>query len=100
EWIVSDDRYNDVIAYKRMDRAGNETVVVINFAGIEHANYRLGLDCGKYKVVLNSDMRKFGGEEKFTKRVFNTVKKGAHGKDYSIIVSLNKFSGLYLQRIK
>ena len=100
EWIVSDDRYNDVIAYKRMDRAGNETVIVINFAGVEHTNYRLGLDSGKYKVVLNSDMRKFGGEEKFTKRVFNTVKKGAHGKDYSIIVSLNKFSGLYLQRIK
>ncbi len=100
EWIVSDDRDNNVIAYKRMDGNGNETVVIINFSGIERIDYRISLKPGKYKVILNSDHKKFGGEGKYCKRVYNTVKKGMNGKGYSITVNLNKFSGLYLQKIK
>ena len=100
EWIVSDDREGNVIAYKRMDGNGGETVVIINFSGIERRDYRIGVNEGKYKVILNTDMKRFGGEEKFTGRVFNTVKKGSHGKKYSISVDLNKFSALYLQKIK
>ena len=77
-----------------------QTVVIINFSGADRLNYRIGVDEGKYKVLLNTDMRKFGGEEKFTKRVFNTVRKGANGKSYSIEVDLNRFNAIYLQKIK
>ena len=101
EWIVSDDRDNNVIAYKRMDGEGGEVVAIINFSGVERENYRVGVGAGKYKVVLNTDLKKFGGEEKFgNKRIYNTSRKGAHGKENSVTVSLNKFSALYLQKIK
>ncbi len=100
EWIDSDDRDNNVIAFKRMDREGGETLVVINFSGVARENYRIGADEGKYKVILNTDLKRFGGEEKFTKRVYRTVKKPMHGKEHSIPVNLNSFSGLYLQKIK
>jgi 1,4-alpha-glucan branching enzyme len=100
EWINSDDRDNNVIAYKRMDHSGAEIVVVINFSGTERENYRLGVDGSKYKVVINSDLSKYGGEEKYVKRVYNASKKGANGKDKSICVSLGRFSGMYLQRIR
>lgn len=100
EWIVSDDRNANFIAFKRMDKSGNEIVVAINFSGSQHINYRIGVNEGKYKVLMNTDLKKFGGEEKFTKRIFNTSKKPAHGKQHSIDISLNRFSALYLQKIK
>jgi len=100
EWIISDDRDNNVIAFKRRDKSGNEVVVMINFSGAVREDYRIGLDAGKYKILLSTDSAKFGGEDKYPQRVFNTVKKGAHGKDTSISVSLNRFSGIYLQKIK
>ena len=100
EWIVSDDRDNNFIAFKRMDRDGGEVVVVLNFSGVERLNYRLGVNEGKYKVLLSSDAKRFGGEEKFTQRVFNSVKKSANGKASSITLNINKFSGIYLQKIK
>ena len=83
-----------------MDRDGNEVVVVINFSGVEREEYRIGVDGDKYKIVLNSDSLKFGGEERFSKRVFSTSRKGAHGKSKSIQISLNRFSGVFLQRIR
>lgn len=98
EWIVSDDRDNNVIAYNRKDGDGNVITVIINFSGVPRLGYRIGLDEGKYKVILNTDLPRFGGEGKTVKRVYNTVKKGSNGKKYSVSVDLNKFSALYLQR--
>ncbi|MCI5838728.1 MAG: 1,4-alpha-glucan branching protein GlgB [Christensenellaceae bacterium] len=98
EWIVSDDRDNNVIAYSRKDGNGNVITVIINFSGIARNGYRIGVDEGKYKVILNTDLTRFGGEGKNAKRVYNTVKKGSHGKTHSICVDLNKFSALYLQK--
>ncbi len=100
EWIVSDDRDNNMLAYKRMDTSGGETIAIINFSGVKREDYRIGLPEGKYKVILNTDLKKYGGEELYTKRVYNTVKKGAHGQTHSIVININKFSALYLQKIK
>ena len=79
---------------------GGKSTVIINFSGTERASYRIGVDEGKYKVIFSSDSVKFGGEDKFTKRVFNHSKKGANGKPCSIVVDMNRFSSMILQKIR
>ena len=83
----------------RKDRAGNEYLVVINFAGAKADGYRLGVPKGKYKIVFNTDSPKFGGAGEMTKRIFNTERKHSHGKEYSIKIELPKLTCVYLQKI-
>ena len=58
-------------------------------------HYYLGVDNGKYKLLINSDDIKFGGRGKITKKVYKTTKKSAHGKDNSILIKLPALSGAY-----
>ncbi|GIJ00127.1 1,4-alpha-glucan branching enzyme GlgB [Sediminihabitans luteus] len=62
EWLASDDADHNVLAYVRRDRAGTEVAVVVNFAGVPHEGYRLGLPArGRWREVLNSDAEVYGG---------------------------------------
>ncbi len=47
EWIASDDAGHNVISYLRRDDAGNVVVVVVNFSGVPHEDYRLPLPRGR-----------------------------------------------------
>ena len=60
-WISPDERDNNVISFERKDKSGNILAVISNFSGKDYYKYRLGLPKGTYKIVLNSDDRKFGG---------------------------------------
>ena len=99
EWIAPNDADRNILAYMRKDRAGNEYLVVINFAGAKADGYRLGVPKGKYKIVFNTDSPKFGGAGEMTKRIFNTERKYSHGKEYSIKIELPKLTCVYLQKI-
>ena len=99
EWIAPNDADRNILAYMRKDRAGNEYLVVINFAGAKADGYRLGVPKGKYKIVFNTDSPKFGGAGEMTKRIFNTERKHSHGKEYSIKIELPKLTCVYLQKI-
>ncbi len=62
EWIDADDAEHNVLAYIRKDAAGNPVAVAINFAGIAHEEYRLGLPLeGDWDEVFNSDAELYGG---------------------------------------
>ena len=61
--------------------------------------YRLGVpQRGKYKLVFNTDDKKYGGDGKITKRIFSAVKKPGHGKPFSIPIDMPKLTCLYLVR--
>ena len=81
EWMVSDDRDNNVISYRRMDAEGNEVIVIINFSGVEREDYRIGVEGDKYKVVFNSDSARYGGDELFSRRIFNTFSVTSGGSE-------------------
>ena len=95
EWISADESNNNVISFERKDKKGNIIVAIINFSGNDYKQYRLGLSCGEYKVLINSDDKTFGGNGTLTKRTFKTARKTAHGRENSILLTLPKFTGIY-----
>ena len=60
-WINADERDNNVISFERKDRKRTQVICIVNFSGNDYINYRLGVEKGTYKILLNSDDRKFGG---------------------------------------
>lgn len=94
-WISADEHDNCVISFVRRDKEGRELVVIINFSGNDYFGYRLGVNKGEYKLLLNSDAKNFGGLGTLKGKTFKTVKKSAHGRENSIRFDLPKFCGLY-----
>ncbi len=99
EWLAPDDGDRNFIAYKRMDKAGNELVAMMNFSGEDYVGYKLGLSKGKYQVIFNSDSVRYGGSGAMRKTIFYTTKSYSHGKEYSIKFNLPKLTCVYLKKI-
>ena len=94
-WISADECDNNVLSFVRKDKSGVELVCIINFSGNDYYNYRLGVSEGRYKLLINSDDKKYAGRGILRGKTFNTVKKSAHGKNYSIKFNLPALSGIY-----
>ena len=95
-WISADESDNNVISFIRKDKSGNSLAVVTNFSGNDYALYRLGLDKGEYRLMFDSDDKKFGGAGLIKAKTYKTAKKPAHGRENSILIKLPKFTTLYL----
>ncbi|WP_084124007.1 1,4-alpha-glucan branching protein GlgB [Demequina sp. NBRC 110054] len=62
QWIDADDSEHNTIAFLRYDDAGSPVAVVVNFAGVPHEGYRLGLPRGgAWDEVFNTDAEAYGG---------------------------------------
>ena len=63
-WVNPDDRDNNVISYRRFDRRGGEVLAVLNFGPVDRYGYSLFLHQGaeKYRLCLNSNETRFGGD--------------------------------------
>lgn len=100
EWLVVDDAVNNVLAFNRYDKDGNCLLAVINFSGIMQPNYTFGQHKGKYRIILNTDEKSFGGEGTLKKKVFFTKKIAGHGKENSLTLDIPKLACLYLIKEK
>jgi 1,4-alpha-glucan branching enzyme len=61
-WIDANDSASNVLSFLRYGSDGSVMACVFNFAGNEHANYRLGLPlAGTWREVLNSDATVYNG---------------------------------------
>ena len=98
-WISADEKDNNVISFIRRDKKGNSVAVISNFSGRDYEKYRLGLDAGTYKIILNSDDKVFGGQGSVKGKTFKTTKKPAHGKKTSVCFTLPKFTTVYFIKI-
>lgn len=88
QWIVPDDNTQNVIAFLRRDRKGNEVITVCNFAPVERPEYRIGVPCkGSYKELINSDAKEFGGSG-IVNGTLRTAAQPMHGQEQSIALHL------------
>lgn len=96
-WIANDDRAQSIVAFRRMDSAGNETVCVCNFVPVRRENYRIGVPKkGTYRTVLCSQWEEFGGCET-EKRSYKSKKIPMHGMENSLSLTIPPLSVTYLQ---
>lgn len=100
EWLVVDDRINNFLAFNRYDKDRNIITAIFNFSGVDLSGYKIGVEEGKYTVVLNTDWKVFGGDGKLRKRVFKTEKQPSQGKEYSISVDIPRLTCVYLKKTK
>ena len=97
EWLVVDDRNDNVIVYARSDGEGGVVICAFNFSPCEYRGYTFGCPEGKYAVALASE---WSGWSKGGKKQYKTVKKSSHGFTNSLTVDIKPMSGLYLKRVK
>jgi len=61
EWLDGGDARNNVVAFLRWDD-GNPIAVLMNFSGVPHNGYRIGLPfAGEWEEILNTDAAEYGG---------------------------------------
>jgi 1,4-alpha-glucan branching enzyme len=74
QWINCSDRANNIVSFVRKTDKPEETLLFIcNFAPVEHEKYQLGVPFyGKYKEILNSDSKEFGGRGKGNPRAITS----------------------------
>ncbi|MDD6037836.1 MAG: 1,4-alpha-glucan branching protein GlgB [bacterium] len=90
EWINADDTYRSIYSYIRKSQDGKMCLVcVMNFTPVAREDYRVGVpQAGSYRLVLNSDEERFGGNGAPTETSYKAVKGEWDGMPYSIGYSL------------
>jgi 1,4-alpha-glucan branching enzyme len=62
QWIDANDATNNTFSFLRWGSDGSCAAVVVNFAGVPHEHYRLGLPfAGTWHEALNTDADIYGG---------------------------------------
>ena len=101
-WISSDDYEQSIIAFIRRADDGSEIIVVCNFTPVARSDYKIGVPrSGKYRVMLDSDDIRFGGEgtcsEEDAAAVYTAEKEDMHGYPFHVRLNIPPSSALYIK---
>lgn len=98
KWLVVDDNYHNLIAFTRNSKNGESITAVINFSGIELCGYKVPIDKGRYRLVLNTDDKAFGGSGKIRKKVYLTEKQTGGNGGYYVKINIPRLTCMYLKK--
>jgi 1,4-alpha-glucan branching enzyme len=90
EWINANDAQRSIFSFVRKSADGkNNLLFVCNFTPMERPDYRVGVPKKKsYKLILNSDDKKFGGSGQTRPASYAAQKIECDGKEFSIAYPL------------
>ncbi len=99
EWINADDKENSVYSYMRKASNGkNNLLVVLNMTPMERKDYVVGVPKKKkYKLILNSDEKRFGGTGAKMPGEISAKAVEADGKPYSLTMDLPPYGAMIFQ---
>ena len=98
EWHVVDDASHNVFAFSRKAADGQEVLVISNFSGENWEQYSIGFhDERRYKMALNSDAKKFGGQG-IVNRHLKTKQQQCGEFPYTLQLTIPAFSTMYLEK--
>ena len=98
KWHVVDDNNNNVFAFSRKDRSGKEVLVVSNFSNQVLKNYEIGVNTwGSYKIVLNSDAKKYDGLA-ISNRNLKTINKEKNEFKYALSTNIPPYTTMYIEK--
>lgn len=96
KWNTVDDYKNNVFAFTRYDKKGNEVLIVSNFSSQELRKYKIGVSRREnYKILLNTDAKKFGGRGLINRNIYSIEEKW-NGFEFHIELNIPPFSTIYL----
>ena len=97
-WIKSDDTAHAVLSFLRLDRDGNPIAVAVNFAGVPHEDYRLGLpSAGNWEEVLNTDATQYGGSGVGNLGRVKATARAQDGWEHSAVVRLPPLGAVFFR---
>ena len=93
EWVNADDADRSIYSYIRKSSNGrNSILVVLNMTPMRRNNYWVGVpNKGKYKLLLNSDEKRFGGNGGDIPTVINAEEGECDRRDYHIEFDLPSY---------
>ena len=93
-WVAADNASSATYAYIRKNKKGKEFLIILNFSGLYYDNFTFYSDAlnGSYEVILDSDSKYYGGEEKY---MYPKTLKAVNN---SLTLPINKLSALILKR--
>jgi 1,4-alpha-glucan branching enzyme len=97
-WIDANDSEQSVLTFLRTAGEGEEIVVACNFTPVPRHNYRIGVSRrGKWREVLNTDARDYGGSGQGNLGGAEATLVRAHGRPYSLNVSLPPLAAVFFR---
>lgn len=97
-WISNDDNTQSIIAFRRIDKSGNEIITVCNFVPVARENYRIGVPKkGTYKRIFCSESEKYGGTVSAGAKSYKSESVPMHGFKNSIALDIPAMSVSYFK---
>ncbi|MGC3964328.1 MAG: 1,4-alpha-glucan branching protein GlgB [Rhodocyclaceae bacterium] len=99
QWIDCDDHENSVVVMLRLPRASGPCVIAAcNFTTVPRVSHRIGVPrAGWWREVLNSDAPMYGGSGMGNFGGVSAQDHGAHGRPYSVELTLPPLSVVLLE---
>lgn len=90
EWVNADDGERSIFSFIRHSKDNKKNLLfVCNFTPVARPDYRVGVSRKKqYKLLINSDDRKYGGEGAERPAVYKAVKQECDGRPFSFAYDL------------
>jgi 1,4-alpha-glucan branching enzyme len=90
EWINANDSYRSIFSFVRKSKSGkNNLLFVINMTPMKYDDYKVGVpENKKFKLILDSQAQKFGGEGGVIAETHTPKKEECDGRAYSIAFPL------------
>lgn len=99
EWIVVDDKEQNVVAFERISDKGERVIAVVNFSDTTRVGYEVGVsEDGDYEILLNSNHIRYDGYSSL-EPVLSSVKKPNHGRRFSLKFNLESNSAIILKKL-
>ena len=98
QWISNDDYTQSCISFRRIDKSGNELIIVCNFQPVLRENYRIGVPfAGTYCEVMNTEWSEFGGCGISNGTAIVSDDIPMHGLEQSVSLTLPPLSVMYFK---
>lgn len=98
KWISNDDFEQNVIAFKRINKKGEDLIAVVNFSPVERHDYLIGAEKGIYTEIFNSNKEEYGGTGSGNRGKIISCPGTMHGYESFVSLTLPPLSIIFLKR--
>ena len=93
QWINADDCYRSIFSFVRYSKSKRKSLLfVVNFTPMERPDYRVGVPKKKkYKLILDSDAKEFGGKGRKRPEVYEAKKGDCDNQKYYVEYPLGAY---------